>query len=189
MTTSYVALLRGLNVGGTNKVAMADLAECFREAGYEDVRTHGQSGNVLFSASATSEAKLEAMLEKKFRMPIPVILRSRAELARVVDRAPKDHGSAKLRSEVIFVKRPLTAKKAFSELPELREGVDAVAPGPGVIYFSRVKATATKTRIQKLMAMPMFLQMTMRSWSTVTKLLELLGDVPKAKSGTSPSRG
>jgi uncharacterized protein (DUF1697 family) len=171
--TSYVALLRGLNVGGKNKVAMADLVACFEDAGHENVRTHGQSGNVLFDGAAT-ESSLEKLLETRFGMPIMVILQSRAQLAKVVDSAPADHGSADLRAEVIFVKKPLTAKAAFAELPELREGVDAVTAGPGVIYFSRVKATATKTRIQKFMAMPIFLQMTMRSWSTVTKLLDLL---------------
>jgi uncharacterized protein (DUF1697 family) len=62
----------------------------------------------------------------------------------------------------------------LAQLPELRESVDAVAPGPGAIYFSRVAARATKTRITRLMAMPLFQQMTMRSWRTTTRLLELL---------------
>ena len=59
-------------------------------------------------------------------------------------------------------------------MPELREGVDSVAPGPGAIYFSRVAAQATKTRITRLMSMPVFQQMTVRSWRTTTRLLELL---------------
>ena len=172
--TSYVALLRGINVGGKNKVSMAELAACFEDAGYAHVRTHGQSGNVLFESGGVTESALESILEKRFGIPIRVILRSRAELAAVVKGAPKGHDSTTLRSEVIFVKKPLTPAKAMAQMPPLREGVDSVAAGPGVIYFSRVRATATTTRIQVFMAMPIFLQMTMRSWDTTTKLLELL---------------
>ena len=117
---------------------------------------------------------VERMLEKRFGIPILVVIRSRDELAATIKAAPRDHGSKKLRSEVIFLKHPLTAEKAMAEVPELREGVDAIAPGPGALYFSRVAATATKTRIQKFMAKPIFQQMTMRTWSTAQRLLELL---------------
>jgi uncharacterized protein (DUF1697 family) len=178
--TSFVALLRGINVGGKNPVRMPDLVECLTDAGYGDVRTQGQSGNVLFTApgrgGATLERAVERVLEKRFGIPILVIVRSRGELADIVAAAPADHGSKKLRSEVIFLKRPLTAQTAMAEVPELREGVDSIAPGPGVLYFSRVAARATKTRIQVFMAKPIFQQMTMRTWSTTTRLLELLDD-------------
>jgi len=176
--TSYVALLRGLNVGGRNPVSMGDLASAFADAGYDEVRTHQQSGNVLFAASGASAAKLEdeieRMLQKRFGIPILAIVLTRAELAKVVDGAPATHGSSDERSEVIFVKRPLTAKKALAAVPPLRDGVDTISAGPGVLYFSRVKATATKTRIQTLMALPVFQQMTMRTWGTVERLLGLL---------------
>lgn len=177
--TSYVALLRGINVGGKHPVPMAGLAACMTEAGYGDVRTHLQSGNVLFTTDAPRpglDADLERVLEDRFGFAIPVITRSRDELAETVARAPADHGSAELRSEVIFVKPPLTAEEAFAALPELREGVDSVALGPGVIYFSRVAAQASKTRLTKLMVMPIFRQMTIRTWRTTTRLLSLLDD-------------
>ena len=176
--TSYVALLRGINVGGRNPIRMPELAASFRDAGYEDASTYLQSGNVLFSAARKTgpklEADVEAMLEQRFGTPLLVVIRSRDELAQTIDAAPADHGSSKLRSDVIFLKHPLTSKEALAEMPELREGVDSVAPGPGAIYFSRVAATATKTRIQKLMAMPIFQQMTIRTWRTCTRLLEKL---------------
>jgi uncharacterized protein (DUF1697 family) len=171
-------LLRGINVGGNNLIRMPELIACLADAGYADVRTHLQSGNVLFATDAAQrglELAVERVLEDRFGATIPVVIRSRDELADTVAQAPPDHGSAELRSEVIFVKRPLTAEAAFAALPELREGVDSVALGPGVIYFSRVKARATKTRLTKLMVMPIFQQMTMRSWRTTTRLLALLG--------------
>jgi uncharacterized protein (DUF1697 family) len=176
--TSFVALLRGINVGGKNLIAMSDLAASFREASYENVRTHGQSGNVLFDASHVGgpalESSVEQMLEDRHGVPILVVIRSRDELAATIAAAPADHGSDRLRSDVFFLKDPLTAESVYAELPELREGVDSVALGPGALYFSRVAARATKTRIQRLMAMPVFQQMTVRTWRTTIRLLELL---------------
>ncbi|MFF2371286.1 DUF1697 domain-containing protein [Agromyces sp. NPDC058110] len=184
----FVALLRGINVGGRNPVAMPDLIACFEHAGFGDVRTHLSSGNVLFTVNdsggrgrvASSGSKLEAAIEhalrERFGFEIPCIVRSRDEFAATIEQAPADHGSELLRSDVYFLKSPLTADEVLGELPELREGVDSIAPGPGALYFSRVKARATKTRIQKLMAMPVFRQMTVRSWKTATRLLALLDD-------------
>lgn len=177
---SYVALLRGINVGGRNLIRMPALAECFRDAGYQRARTYIQSGNVLFTAEnaggAALEDAVERMLTDRFEIPILVIVRSRDELAATIAAAPADHGSAELRSDAYFLKVPRTAEATFAALPELREGVDAVALGPGVIYFSRVAEFAGKTRITRLMAMPMFKQMTVRNWRTTTKLLELLDE-------------
>ncbi|KRC51621.1 hypothetical protein ASE16_00540 [Leifsonia sp. Root227] len=174
----YVALLRGINVGGANLIGMDALAEDFRAAGYESVRTHSQSGNVLFTAEPQTapdlEAALESMLRHRLDAPLTVIARSRDELAATVAAAPADHGSDEFRSEVFFLKHPLAADEVMAQLPELRDGVDRMAPGPGALYFSRTKALATKTRIQRLMAMPVFKRMTVRTWRTTTRLLELL---------------
>lgn len=175
---SHVALLRGINVGGRNLIRMQDLAECFREAGYEEVRTHLQSGNVLFASDPRSGAELEEaierLLQRRFDIPILTIVRSRDELAATVASAPSDHGSKELRSEVFFLKRPLTVEAVMAQMPELREGVDAIAPGPDAFYFSRKAAQASKTRITRLMGMPVFHQMTVRTWRTTTRLLDLL---------------
>jgi uncharacterized protein (DUF1697 family) len=179
--SSFVALLRGINVGGKNLIRMPDLADSFRDAGYRNVRTYMQSGNVLFRAAGQKgpdlEARIEAMLERRFGMPLLVLIRSRDEIAQTIDAAPAGHASPSLRSDVFFLKYPLTAEEALADLPELREGVDSVAPGPGVIYFSRVAAKATKTRIQRFMAMPVFQRVTVRTWRTCTGLLEKLDEV------------
>lgn len=178
MPISHVALLRGINVGGNNLVPMTDLADAFRSAGYDDVRTVLQSGNVLFSSTGSSgralESDLERMLGKAFGTAFPVVVRSRAELAKIIDSAPAGHDSPKLRSDVFFLKHPLTAKQAMAHVPELNDDVDTMTAGASVLYFSRVKATATKTRIQKFMAMPVYKQLTVRTWGTTTKLLALM---------------
>ena len=177
---SYVALLRGLNVGGKNLIRMPDLAASFEDAGFRDVRTYIQSGNVLFTAESTDGPELEdavqRMLEARFHFPILVVVRSRDELAATIAAAPANHGSSTLRSDVFFLKHPLTAEAAYAQLPELRKGVDAVALGPGAIYFSRLAAQASKTRITRLMSMPVYRQMTVRNWRTTTRLFQMLDE-------------
>lgn len=176
--TGYVAFLRGINVGGRNLIAMPDLVKAFESAGYLNVRSHLQSGNVLFEAASTNSAELEvaldALLSGIFGTPIPTVVQSHEELRETIAHAPAGHDSPELRSEVLFLKRPLTSEQAMQEMPELREGVDAIAAGDGVLYFSRVAAEARKTRINRLMGMPVFKQMTMRTWRTVTRIAEML---------------
>jgi uncharacterized protein (DUF1697 family) len=177
---SSIALLRGINVGGKNLIGMPALAECFRSAGYADVRTYLQSGNVLFTAHPGNgeelEDALERMLRQRFDSPIPTIVRSREEFAETIASAPTGHGSNELRSDVFFLKHPLTTDEVLAQMPELREGVDSITPGPGALYFSRVAALASKTRITRLMSMPVFQQMTVRSWRTTTRLHKLLDE-------------
>jgi uncharacterized protein (DUF1697 family) len=177
---SSVALLRGINVGGKNLISMADLAAAFRDAGYQDVRTYIQSGNVLFTADRATgrelEDEVEQMLEKRFAIPIMVVIRSHDELAATIAAAPANHGSAELRSDVFFLKHPLDAAAVHAELPQLREGVDSVALGPGAIYFSRVAAQAAKTRMTRIIGTPIYQQMTIRNWRTSTRLLHMLDE-------------
>jgi uncharacterized protein (DUF1697 family) len=89
---TYVALLRGINVTGRNKIAMSDLRTCFEELGHADVRTYIQSGNVVFTAKAGAPARLGPAIEKGitagFGHDVAVILRTRAELAAVLKRNP-----------------------------------------------------------------------------------------------------
>jgi uncharacterized protein (DUF1697 family) len=89
--TAYAAMLRGINVGGHAKVAMAELRATFVDMGFGDARTYIQSGNVLFSASgaaATLQAVVEEELETRFGLGIKVVLRTSAQLADVVGHNP-----------------------------------------------------------------------------------------------------
>ena len=179
-TTSHVALLRGINVGGNNLIRMPALADAFADAGYGNVRTYIQSGNVLFTTPGAAvsqlEEELERMLDERFGLRIRVVTRSRAQLADTVASAPQDHGSPQLRSDVIFLKHPLTVDAALAAFPDLREGVDSVAPGPGAIYFSRVDAEASRSRLSKIVGTPNYQHMTIRNWRTTTRLLDLLAE-------------
>src|SRR5687768_10614540 len=87
----HVALLRAINVGGTGKLPMSDLRALCEGAGFEDVATYIQSGNVVFtsrSGKAEVQRRLEAALEAKVGKPVGVHLRTPAELASVLERNP-----------------------------------------------------------------------------------------------------
>jgi uncharacterized protein (DUF1697 family) len=177
----YVALLRGINVGGKNMVSMKSLVECFSAAGYGDVRTYIQSGNVMFAADSSSSAELEdaieRMLQQRFDTEILTVVRSRDELAATIAAAPSDHGSEDLLSDVLFLKRPFTAAEAMVQLPELNENVDSIGPGPDALYFSRTVADSSKSRIDRLRSKRLSQRMTVRNWRTTKRLLELLDTV------------
>jgi len=174
----YVALLRGINVGGRNPVSMADLREAFDAEGYNAVSTYIQSGNVLFESDSrrdSLENDVEAMLQRRLGSPLVVVVRSHRQLRSVVDKAPSGFGEAPdtYHSDVIFLKGPLSARQAM-KVVELREGVDQAWTGSGVLYFARVSARRTQSRMSRIVGTPEYQQMTIRSWTTTTKLLGLL---------------
>jgi uncharacterized protein (DUF1697 family) len=176
----YVALLRGINVGGRNKVAMADLRAAFEEGGFEAVRTYIQSGNVLFrsdSPAKSLEGDIEGLLERRFGVPLVVVVRSHTQLRKVVNKAPGGFGTepGAYHSDVVFLKAPLTASQAM-RVVALREGVDQAWPGDGVIYFARLSARRVQSKMGRIVGTPEYKQMTIRSWSTTTTLLDLLDE-------------
>lgn len=176
----YVALLRGINVGGKNAIPMPALKAAFEEHGFDDVRTYIQSGNVVFSTPTSSQAALtraiEGMLSTAFaHYEASVVVRSKIQMRAIVDRAPKGFGSqpARYRYDVLFLKPPLTARTVVKSVPT-KEGVDRIWPGTGVVYFSRLTSRAVQSRLSRVVSMPIYQQMTIRNWNSTTKLLELL---------------
>ena len=170
----YVALLRGINVGGKNLIKMADLREAVEALGFADVATYIASGNVLFRAPRGKRdelaSRIESHLSRQFGTDLKVVLLTRAQLKGVVDGAPRGFGGDAHLWDVVFVRTPLTVKKAVGAV-EIREGVDRVWPGRGVLYFARLAAKATSSRLNKVASLPEYKSMTLRSWSTTTKLL------------------
>jgi len=177
--TTYVALLRGINVGGKNLIKMPALKECFEGNGFEDVATYIQSGNVLFSSSQTGNValtgRIEAMLGQSFDYVPTVVVRSRAQMRAIVDRAPKGFGSqpATYLYDAVFLKEPLTARTAMKSVL-MNPIVDEAHAGTGVLYFRRLKAKATASRLNKVAASPIYPSVTIRNWNTTTKLLSLM---------------
>lgn len=175
----FVALLRGINVGGNNLIKMAELRACFESQGFRDVATYIQSGNVLFKAAESGSAnltpRLEQVLARTFDYQACVVVRSRKQLQQIVERAPKGFGKepSKYRYDVIFLKEPLSAKTAMKSVL-VKQGVDQAYTGAGVLYFSRLISKASQSQLSRLVSQPVYKSMTIRNWNTTTKLLGLL---------------
>lgn len=180
MNNTYLALLRGINVGGKNVIKMSSLRACFENMGFSDVRTYIQSGNVIFHSSISDpralERTIEQALSKQFKYASRVVVLSRNDLAGIIKQAPKDFGTLpeKFRYDVIFLKKPLTPVKTAKAV-ETKDGVDALHVGKHALYTSRLIARATQSRLSKLSQTPEYQHMTIRNWNTATKLLALMG--------------
>lgn len=173
-------LLRGINVGGKNKISMAELKRCLEEHGCEKVMTYIQSGNVLLRTdldAKTLSQQIETMLSKSFKLDsssIKVLVLSKDQLQTVINEKPKGFGEqpGKYHSDVIFL-MDIDAARAMSVFSP-REGVDQVWPGNGVIYSQRLSELRTKSRLSKIVGTPAYQFMTIRNWNTTTKLLSLM---------------
>lgn len=180
----FVALLRGINVGGKNIIKMTELKGCFEMLGFENVRTYIQSGNVLFSADGTDQARLISQLEDAlsttFNYSLRVVVRSEGEMKAIVAHAPKGFGSepANYRYDVIFLIEPLTAAEAMQSV-STKEGVDQAFAGNGVLYFSRLISRAGQSHLSRIVGMPVYQDMTIRNWNTTTKLLNMMEAVER----------
>ena len=183
MIGAYVILLRGINVGGKNKVPMAGLRRCLEDLGFSNVTTYIASGNVIVKSdkiAADIQALVEEALPKCFKLDselIKVLVLSPGQLQAVINNKPEGFGEhpEKYHSDAIF----LMGIDAAQVMPvfDPREGVDKVWPGDGVIYSQRLSAERTKSRLSKIMGSPLYKSMTIRSWSTTTNLLNILHDM------------
>ncbi len=173
----FVALLRGINVGGNNVIRMIDLKACFEAMGLEEVRTYIQSGNVVFSSPESDRARLtrriERALSRTFDTSSRAVVRSREELAAIVAGAPRGFGGrAGYRYNVVFLKEPATVEQAMDSVT-VKHGVDDAAPGPGVLYFSTLISAATRSGLPRIVGTPIYKSMTIRNWNTTVRLRDL----------------
>ena len=121
------------------------------------------------------KSRPQVLLERRLGFPLVVVVRSHRQLRNVVDKAPRGFGRAPdtYHSDVIFLKGRLSSRQAM-RVVEQREGVDRAWPGTGVLYFARLSARRTQSRMSRIVGTPEYQQMTIRSWATTTKLLGLL---------------
>ncbi|MFZ5858803.1 MAG: DUF1697 domain-containing protein [Chloroflexota bacterium] len=178
-TSRYLALLRGINVGGKNIIKMADLKASFEEMGFSNVLTYIQSGNVLLRSDENDKialtTRIEQGLSRRFDFDAKIVAISHKELAAIVRDAPDRFGTdaKKFRYDVIFLKEPLTPKEAMESV-KVREGVDTAHAGKQALYFSRLISRASQSHLTKIIGTPVYQNMTIRNWNTTTKLLALM---------------
>jgi uncharacterized protein (DUF1697 family) len=186
---TYVILIRGINVGGKNKVPMAGLKKRLAELGFSNVSTYLASGNVIVESDKPADeikAHLEETLPESFKLDdefVKVLVLTRDQFQAVFDNRPEGFGEQpeKYHSDAIFLMGIDSAQAMPVFNP--REGVDRVWPGDGVIYSQRLSAQRTRSRLSKIIAAPEYKSMTIRSWGTTTKLLGILEKLDADKEG------
>lgn len=175
----YIALLRGINVGGKNRVPMADLRAVLEGLGFAHVATYIASGNVVLDADRGAEdvaALIEEALPRHFELDdgrVRVLVIPQAQLQAIVDNRPAGFGAEpdRFHSDVIFL-LGLDAADALAQFSP-RDGVDSVWAGDGVVYSQRLSAERTRSRLSKVMGTPAYASMTIRNWNTTTALLAM----------------
>lgn len=178
MPANYLALLRGINVGGRNSIRMAELAAIFAEAGCKDVRTYIQSGNVLFNATPALAKKLPSIItqaiEARLAIRIPVVLRTRDQLQTAIAANPYPEviATPKLLHLVFLADSPTAA--SIASLDPNRSSPDRFRVNGREIYMHLATGAADTKLTNAYFDSRLKTISTGRNWLTVTKLLELM---------------
>ncbi len=171
-----IALLRGINLGSTRRVPMAALRELLGDAGYEEVQTYVQSGNIVLE-SGEDPRKLERSLRKlvsdEFGFEVPVIVRTRDQLARVVKRNPlRDVADNNKRYQVSFLTGKLDRKTADT-LKALVVEPEALVINGTEVYAWHPEGVARSKLWNTLASKGLGVGATARNWTTVETLLTM----------------
>lgn len=174
--TKYVAFLRGINVGGKNKIKMEILREMFAALGFENVKTYINSGNVIFETAEADDkklaAKIEKAIEKEFSLNIRVMVRTIDEIEDIIKNNPFDGQFTSDRDlHVLFLDEELAAEKREMLLSNNNENEMFAVRNREIFCLLRVGFSDSllgKDYIGKKLKTPA----TARNWRTVNKLLE-----------------
>lgn len=175
----YVALLRGINVGGANKVSMAELKTVFEAAGMTDVRTYINSGNVLFSSDIEREQlrrELEQAIADACGVAPDIQLRTAEELAALVEAIPAHwtNGEA-MKCDVVFLQPDVDRPELLGEL-DPRPGIEDALYVPGALVWRVDRKDATRSRLVRIVGTPLYDRVTVRNCNTARKLLALISE-------------
>ena len=169
-------MLRGINLGPTRRVPMADLRALLTDAGYEDVRTYVQSGNIVLSSRekpAKLGRRIDELISERFGFEVPVVVRTRDELAEVVATNPlKDVADNPKRYQVSFLSEPLSAEAA-KQLHGLAVEPEALVIDGREVYAWHPGGVARSKLWNGLAGKGLGVTATARNWTTVTTLLEM----------------
>lgn len=174
----YVALLRGINIGGRNKIDMKNLKVTFRNAGMKDAVTYINSGNIIFIDEDTPKDELPGILEQAIRedfdLDIKVLVQSREDIEAIARSLPGSWQNDKeMKSDVMFLWDDIDDASILEKL-KIRPGIDSVIYKPGAILWSVMKRDAGKSGISKIVGTDIYKKMTVRNVNTFRKIHSLM---------------
>lgn len=174
----YVALLRGINIGGRNKIDMKSLKRSFEEVGLENVVTYINSGNIIFTDNHHSIRELNHMLEQvifdNFDLEIKVVIRNFEEIEKINAAIPAHWTNDKeMKSDILFLWDEVDDEKIIDQLP-IKHPIDAVQYIPGAVIWSVSRTNVNKSGLSKIIGTNLYKLVTIRNVNTVRKLYELM---------------
>ena len=177
----YAALLRGINVGGNNKVNMKELKQVFEEAGMSAVKTYINSGNIVFKDEARKKQEVTAVLEQAifdhFGLRINVLVYTIDEYTRIAEAVPAEWtNDDQLKSDVLFLWEEADNESVLEQLP-LKTEVDRAHYVPGAILWSVDRDKVTKSGMFKIVGTKFYKLVTIRNVNSVRKIHGLMRDM------------
>lgn len=171
-----VVLLRGINIGPRNRISMPELREALEDAGYDDVRTYLQSGNVVLTSTAAAgkvARDCERLIADRFKLEVAVVTRTRNELAKVVERNPLGRAAKDPKRYQVSFLDAKPAARVVRELEDVATDKEQVVAVGREIYAWHPAGVARSKLWARLAGKNLGVTATARNWTTVTKLLEL----------------
>lgn len=174
----YVALLRGINIGGRNKINMKELKVSFERFGMLNVITYINSGNIIFEDSVHSETEivqlLEAVIMEDFSIEIKVLIRSLNQFQQVMNRLPEDWVNDKtMKSDVLFLWDEIDDEMNLDQFI-IRPEIDTVFYVPGAILWSVSRENTSKSGLNRIVSKKIYKQITIRNVNTVRKIFSMM---------------
>jgi uncharacterized protein (DUF1697 family) len=178
----YVALLRGINVGGNSKVEMKKLKEIFTALGFDEVSTYINSGNILFSTNTsrnTIVTQIEKTIHKEIGLPIRVVIRDQKQIEEIAESVPHSWtNDAAQKTDVLFLWDEVNSPKILKEIVT-NPDVDHLTYKDGAVIWHINRALYNKSKMHKFIGTSVYKQMTARNINTVRKLRDLLAATNK----------
>lgn len=176
----YVALLRGINVGGNNKIEMKKLKATFENLGFTQVSTYINSGNIIFESSQKNQFSLIEFIEKgihnDFGLSIKVIVRNYQEMQHICQTLPEKWVKSEImRTDVLFLWEKFDSQNSL-ELLKIT-AVDHVIYIPGAILWNVAEKDYNKSGMQKLVGSEIYRNMTIRNVNTVRKVFQIMSEI------------
>jgi uncharacterized protein (DUF1697 family) len=177
---TYVALLRGINIGGNNKVEMKKLKATFESLGFASVSTYINSGNVIFTTNKKSldslTLEIEIAIEKVFGLTIHVLVRDSKNIQKLVKATPATFSNDdSQKTDVLFLWDEFDNKKTL-DIIKTNSKVDTLLYTPGAIVWNVKRADYAKSGMHDFIKSPVYKKMTARNINTVRRLAELMQD-------------
>ena len=176
----YVALLRGINISGKNKIPMAELKKGFEKLAFEEVKTYLNSGNVIFSSGEDDTEKLtkqiQGMIKDQFDLDIPVFVISRATFEDILQNAPDWWGNdnKEIYDNLIFIMPPAKFSDVYSEIGEPKKELEKIEGYKDVIFWSFSRKDYQKTNWwSKTASANIGAKLTIRTANTVRKIVKM----------------